>query len=675
MTTMTESQTLEKLSIDTIRTLSMDAVQKANSGHPGTPMALAPVAYALYTRIMRHSPSDPEWPDRDRFVLSCGHASMLLYSSLYLTGYGLTLDDLKSFRQLHSKTPGHPEYGHTAGVETTTGPLGQGISNAVGMALAERMLAARFNRPDHEIVDHHTYTIASDGDLQEGVASEACSLAGHLKLGRLIAFYDDNHIQLDGDTAMAFSEDVPKRFEAYGWHVLNLGEDIEPERIESAVQEAKDVGDRPTLIVMRTHIGYGSPHKQDTKGAHGAPLGEEEVRLTKEAYGWPPDKEFYVPDEVLAHYREAVDRGKEWQAEWEERLKAYAAAEPELGAELQRRFAGRLPDGWDKDVPKFHVDDGMMATRKTSAKVIQWAAAQVPELVGGSADLASSTLTTIEDGGDVLPGEYAGRNIHFGVREHGMGAIVNGLNLHYFRAFGGTFFNFNDYMKGAVRLAALMGLPAIFVYTHDSIGLGEDGPTHQPVEQLAQLRAMPQINVVRPAGANETALGWRFAIAATRAPTVLVFSRQGLPTWNPAGVPGDAIERGAYVLRESYKDPEPDVILMASGSEMHLCNGAADLLEAGGTAARVVSVPCLDTFATQPQDYIDSVLPPSCRARLAVEAAAPQPWWRWVGDAGDVLGMTTFGASAPQPALYEHFGFTAENIAERAGAVYNDAKA
>jgi transketolase len=542
------------------------------------------------------------------------------------------------------------------------------------MALAERMLAARFNRPDHEIVDHHTYTIASDGDLQEGVASEACSLAGHLKLGRLIAFYDDNHIQLDGDTAMAFSEDVPKRFEAYGWQVLNLGEDVEPERIESAVQEAKDVADRPTLIVLRTHIGFGSPHKQDTKGAHGAPLGEEEVRLTKEAYGWPADKEFYVPDEVLAHYREAVDRGKEWQSAWEDRLQAYVAAEPELGADLQRRFSGRLPDGWDKDVPKFHVDDGMVATRKSSAKVIQWAAAQVPELVGGSADLASSTLTTIEDGGDVLPGEYAGRNIHFGVREHGMGAVVNGLNLHYFRAFGGTFFNFNDYMKGAVRLAALMGLPAIFVYTHDSIGLGEDGPTHQPVEQLAQLRAMPQINVVRPAGANETALAWRFAIAATTAPTALVFSRQGVPTWNPAGVPGDAIERGAYVLRESYKDPEPDVVLMASGTEMHLCNSAADLLEAAGTAARVVSVPCLDTFATQPQDYIDTVLPPSCRARLAVEAAAPQPWWRWVGDAGDVLGMTTFGASAPQKVLYEHFGFTPENIADRAGAVVKDAK-
>jgi transketolase len=675
MTTMTETKTLDQLCVDTIRTLSMDAVQKANSGHPGTPMALAPVAYVLYTRLMRHNPADAQWPDRDRFVLSCGHASMLLYSVLYLTGYGLTLDDLKNFRQLGSPTAGHPEYGHAAGIETTTGPLGQGISNAVGMALAERMLAARFNRPGHEIVDHHTYTIASDGDLQEGVASEACSLAGHLKLGRLIAFYDDNHIQLDGDTAMAFSEDVPERFEAYGWHTLDLGEDLELERLESAVAEAKEVEDRPSLIVLRTHIGIGSPHKQDTKAAHGAPLGEEEVRLTKEAYGWPPDEHFFVPDEALAHYREAVGRGKEWQSEWEDRLKAYAAAEPELAAELERIYARRLPDGWDKDVPKFHVDDGMLATRKSSAKVIQWAAAQVPELVGGSADLASSNLTEIEGGGDIAPGEYVGRNIHFGVREHGMGAIVNGLNLHYFRAFGGTFFNFNDYMKGAVRLAALMRLPAIFLYTHDSIGLGEDGPTHQPIEQLAHLRAVPQLNVVRPAGANETALAWRFAIAATDAPTVLVFSRQGLPTWNPAGVPGDAIERGAYVLRESYKDPEPDLVLMASGSEVHLCNGAADLLEAAGTATRVVSVPCMDTFAAQPQDYIASILPPSCRARLAVEAAALQPWWRWVGDGGDVLGMTTFGASAPQKVLYEHFGFTPENIADRAKAVLTNANA
>jgi len=668
------STEIEQLSIDTIRTLSMDAVQKANSGHPGAPMALAPVAYALYTRIMRHNPADDKWPDRDRFVLSNGHASMLLYSVLYLTGYGLTLDDLKNFRQLGSPTAGHPEYGHAAGIETTTGPLGQGVSAAVGLALAERMMAARFNRPGHEIVDHHTYAIASDGDIQEGVASEACSLAGHLKLGRLIVFYDDNKIQLDGTTDMAFSEDVKKRFEAYGWQTIDIGEDIEPDRIEAAVAEAKDIQDRPTLIDMHTHIGYGSPNKHDSNAAHGSALGEEEVRLTKEAYGWPPDKEFYVPDEVLAHYREAVDRGKEWQSEWEDRLKAYVAAEPDLGAELQRRFADRLPDGWDKDVPKFHVDDGMMATRKASAKVIQWAAAEVPELVGGSADLASSTLTTIDDGGDVLPGEYAGRNIHFGVREHGMGGLLNGLNLHYFRAFGGTFFNFNDYMKGAVRLAALMKLPAIYVYTHDSIGLGEDGPTHQPVEQLAHLRAVPQLNVVRPAGANETALAWRFAIAATEAPTALVFSRQGLPTWNPAGVPGDAIERGAYVLRESYKDPEPDLILMGSGSEVHICNGAADLLEAAGTATRVVSVPCLDTFATQPQDYRDTVLPPSCRARLAVEAAAPQPWWRWVGDVGDVLGMTTFGASGPQPALFQHFGFTPENIADRAGAVLKGAK-
>src|SRR3989440_1561759 len=457
--------------------------------------------------------------------------------------------------------------------------------------------------------------------------------------------------------------------------MFTLGEEMDLDRLEAAIAEAKEVEDRPTLIVARTHIGIGSPHKQDTHAAHGSPLGEEEVRLTKEAYGWPPDKEFYVPDDVLAHYREAIDRGREWQAEWEDRMKAYAAAEPEAAAELERIYARRLPDGWDREVPKFGVDEGMIATRKSSATVIQWAAAQVPELIGGSADLASSNLTAIEDGGDVAPGEYAGRNLHFGVREHGMGAIVNGLNLHYFRAYGGTFFNFNDYMKGAVRLAALMGLPAIFLYTHDSIGLGEDGPTHQPIEQLAHLRAVPQLNVVRPAGANETALAWRFAIAAADAPTVLVLSRQGLPTWNPAGVPGDAIERGAYVLRESYKDPEPDLILMASGSEVHLCNAAADRLEPAGTATRVVGVPCMDTFAAQPQDYRATVLPRSCRARLAVEAAAPHSWWRWVGDAGDVLGMTTFGASAPQKALYEHFGFTPENIADRAEAVLKSAKA
>jgi transketolase len=674
MSTMTETKTLDELCIDTIRTLSIDAVQKANSGHPGAPMALAPVAYLLYMRVMRHNPADPEWPDRDRFVLSAGHASMLLYSILHLTGYGLTLDDLKNFRQLGSPTAGHPEYGHAAGIETTTGPLGQGISNAIGMALGERMFAARFNRGDHDIVDHFTYTIASDGDMQEGVASEVCSLAGHLKLGRLIAFYDNNHIQLDGPTDMAFSEDVAKRFEAYGWHVQDLEEGLELDRMESAVEDAKAVADRPSLIILRTHIGVGSPNKHDSKAAHGSPLGDDEVRLTKEAYGWPPDREFYVPDEAREHFNGAIDRGKELQGEWQERFDAYAAAEPDAAREFERMVARKLPDGWDDDVPKFGVDTGMVATRKSSSQAIQWVAGEVPELIGGSADLASSNLTTIEDGGDVTPGDYAGRNIHFGVREHGMGAILNGLELHYFRAFGGTFLNFSDYMKGAIRLAALMRLPVTFVYTHDSIGLGEDGPTHQPVEQLTALRATPNLNVVRPADANETALAWRFAIAAEDAPTVLVFSRQGLPTWNPAGVPNDAIDRGAYVLRESYKDPEPDLILISTGSEVHLCNGAADLLEAQGIAARTVSAPCLDTFAAQDQGYRDSVLPPGCRARLAVEAASPLSWYRWVGDGGAVLGMETFGASGPQKALYSHFGFTPDNIADRGKAVVEAAK-
>jgi transketolase len=669
MSTVTDRTTLDQLCVNTIRTLSMDAVQKANSGHPGTPMALAPVAYVLYTRIMRHSPANPQWPDRDRFVLSCGHASMLLYSMLYLTGYGLELEDLENFRQLNSPCAGHPEYGHAPGIEATTGPLGQGISTCVGMALAERMLAARFNRDGHDVVEHHTFTIASDGDMQEGVQSEACSLAGHLRLGRLIAFYDDNHISIEGDTALSFSEDVGGRFEAYGWHVQNLGEDIELDRLEAATREAMDVEDRPSLIIVRTHIAPGSPNKQDTEAAHGSPLGEEEVRLTKEVYGWPADKTFYVPDEALEHFRACIERGREHESEWEERMGAYRDAHPELAAELERITARRLPDGWDADVPRFRVEDGMIATRKSSQKVIQWAAGHVPELVGGSADLAGSTLTLIDDGGSVGPGSYEGRNLHFGIREHGMGAVVNGLNLHYLRGYGATFLIFSDYMKAAIRLAALMRIPSIFVFTHDSIGLGEDGPTHQPVEQLVGLRGIPNVNVVRPAGANETALAWRFAIERTETPTCMALSRQGLPTWNPAGVPRDAIHRGAYVLRESYKDPEPDVIVLASGSEVHLCNAAADLLEADGTATRVVSVPCLDRFAEQDQDYRDSVLPPSCRARLAVEAASPLSWWRWVGDDGDVLGMTTFGASAPQSVLYEHFGFTPQNIAARARKV------
>ena len=667
MTTATAAQ-LDELSVNTIRTLSMDAVEKAKSGHPGAPMALAPLAYVLYTRVMRHSPEQPDWFDRDRFVLSAGHASMLLYSVLYLTGYGLTLDDLKSFRQLGSPTAGHPEYGHAAGIEATTGPLGQGLGMSVGMALAEAMLAARFNRPGHELIDHRTYVIASDGDMQEGVGSEACSLAGHLGLGKLTVFYDNNHIQLAGETAMAFSEDVGERFEAYGWHVQDVGEDLSLDRLTGAAEAAKEVTDRPSLVIVRSHIGYGSPHKQDSYKAHGSPLGEEEVRLTKEIYGWDPDAQFYVPDEALAHFRETIPRGRELVADWNRRLEAYRSAEPEAYEELALVMERRLPDGWDRDVPKFRPEGGMIATRKASQKVIQWAAERVPQLVSGSADLEPSTLTVIEDGGSVERGDYAGRNVHYGVREHAMGAIVNGLNLHGLRAFGSTFFNFLDYMKPAVRLAALMRLPSIFVYTHDSIGLGEDGPTHQPIEQLAILRATPNTYAVRPAGGNETALGWRFAIEQTETPVALVLSRQGLPVWNPSAVPPDAIRRGAYVLRESYKD-EPDLILIGTGSEVHICTAAADLLEADGIATRVVSAPCLDRFAEQEQDYRDRVLPPSVRARVSVEAASKLGWSTWTTEDGEAIGMTTFGASAPHTDLYEHFGFTPERVVERGKAV------
>src|SRR4051794_30951957 len=673
MTTATETTALDKLCVDAIRVLSMDGVQKANSGHPGTPMALAPAAYVLYTRLMKHSPSDPSWPDRDRFVLSCGHASMLLYSVLYLTGYGLELSDLKQFRQLGSRTPGHPEHGHAPGIEVTTGPLGQGISNAVGFALAERMLAARFNRDGHEVVDHHTYFICSDGDLEEGISGESSSIAGHLGLGRLIGFYDDNHITIEGDTKIAFTEDRAARYEAYGWHVQNLGEETDDlDRLEEAVRVAQEVPDKPSLIVIRTHIGYGAPTKQDTAAAHGSPLGEDEIKAAKEFYGYPSLEPFFVPDEALAHFRTMVDRGKEQQAEWDARFAAYRDAFPDEGAELQRLFDGRLPDGFaEAQPPRFHPDAGMIATRKAGHQVLQWAAAEVPELVGGSADLAPSTLTLI-DGADSVdqPGAYGGRNLHFGIREHGMGAIVNGLNLHYLRAYGSTFFTFSDYMKGAIRLAALMELGSIFVFTHDSIGVGEDGPTHQPIEQLAHLRALPNLNMVRPAGANEVALAWKFAIEQRDTPTALALSRQGLPVWNPAGVPDDAIERGAYVLRDSFKEPDPpELILMASGSEVHICTRAADLLEADGIATRVVSMPCLDTFEKQDRTYRDRVLPAQVRARVSVEAAATFGWDRWVGEDGEAIGMTGFGASAPAGQLYEHFGFTPTDVADRARAV------
>jgi transketolase len=667
MTTAATETELDTLSINTIRTLSMDAVQKANSGHPGTPMALAPIAYLLYTRTMRHNPQSPDWPDRDRFVLSAGHASMLLYSVLYLTGYGLTLDDLKNFRQLGSPTAGHPEYGHAAGIETTTGPLGQGIANSVGLALAERILAARFNKPGHAIVDHWTYTIASDGDMQEGVQAEAASLGGHLGLGRLIAFYDDNHISIEGDTALSFSEDVGKRYEAYGWHVQNLGEDIALDRLDEAIDAAKAEPDKPSLIIIRTHIAPGSPNKQDTEEAHGSPLGEEEIKLTKQAYGWPSEEPFFVPQEALDHFREAIDRGQELEAEWRERFDAYKAEFPDDAAEFERIMAGKLPEGWDKDVPKFDPDRGMIATRKASHEVIQWVAAKVPELVGGSADLAPSTLTTIDDAESISRENYGGRNMHYGIREHGMGAIVNGMVLHKLRPFGSTFLIFSDYMKGAMRLSAVMGIPSIWVFTHDSIGLGEDGPTHQPIEQLAHLRATPNMYVVRPAGANETALAWQYAINKTGSPTTMALSRQGLPIWDPKGVPADAVERGGYVLKG--KSAKPDVILIGTGSEVHVCHEAMKLLEDDGVSVRLVSMPCVDAFLEQDDEYRDKVLPPDVRARVVVEAASPLGWDRIATDGGEVIGMTTFGASAPAKDLYKHFGFTAEHVAEVAKRV------
>jgi transketolase len=659
--TDTATSTLDELCVDTIRTLSMDAVQKANSGHPGTPMALAPLAYVLYTRIMRHNPANPDWIDRDRFILSAGHASMLLYSMLYLTGYPMTLDDIEHFRQVGYPTAGHPERKYSPGIEATTGPLGQGISMSVGLALAERMLAARFNQDGHDVVDHHTFVIASDGDIQEGVASEASSFAGHLGLGRLIVFYDDNKIQLASPTSVVFSEDVEKRYEAYGWHVQNVGEDLSIERLEQATRDAMAVEDRPSLIVVRSHIGYGAPNKQDTSSAHGSPLGEDEVRAAKEFYGWDPDKHFYVPEEALAHFRKCCERGREFESEWQQRFDAYRQEFPDKADELAMIDAARMPDGWDADVPKFDPGDKPIATRKASEAAIQWAAKAVPQLIGGSADLSTSNNTDIEKSGDVEKGSYEGRNLRFGVREHGMGAIVNGLALHGFRAYGATFLTFSDYMRGAVRLSALMKLPAIWVYTHDSIGLGEDGPTHQPVEHLAALRAMPRLKVVRPADANETALGWRFALRNDESPTAFALSRQNLPILDPDSIPDDAIERGAYVLRDA-DGGEPEVILIGTGSEVSLCLEAADALE--GVRVRVVSMPCMDTFAETDADYQESVLPSSCRARIAVEAAVQLGWDRWIGPDGRFVGMHTFGESGPAKEVYEHFGITSEKVVE-----------
>ncbi len=657
---------LDQLCINTVRTLAMDAVQQADSGHPGTPMALAPLAYVLWQRHLRYNPANPDWFGRDRFVLSAGHACMLLYAVLYLTGYDLSLDDIKQFRQWGSRTPGHSEHGLTPGVEATTGPLGQGVGNAVGMALAEVHLATLFNRPGHAIVDHCTYFVASDGDMMEGVSHEACSLAGHLKLGKLIGIYDDNRITIDGKTDLTFSDDTARRFESYGWHVERVADGNDLGALDAALAAARRQGDRPSLVIVRTHIAYGSPHKQDTPEAHGAPLGAEEVKLTKQRLGWPSLEPFYVPEESLEHWRRVRDRGARLEAEWRKRHDTYRAAHPDLAAELERRLAGRLPEAWDADLPAFAPTDAQ-ATRAASGKVLNAVAAKLPELIGGSADLAGSTNVVFKNGGDVAAGSWGARNIHFGVREHGMGAILNGLALHGgVRPVGSTFLIFSDYMRPPIRLAALCHLPAIYVFTHDSIGLGEDGPTHQPIEQLAGLRAIPNLTVIRPADPTEVVEAWRAAILHTSGPVALVFTRQKVSVIDRARYgPANGLRLGAYVLADA-PGGKPAVILIASGSEVELVLGAYEQLAAAGLAARVVSMPSMEFFASQPQEYRDAVLPPAVGARLAVEAASPQPWYRWVGDRGAVLGLERFGASAPYQRIYRELGLTVENIVRRA---------
>ncbi|RME43641.1 MAG: transketolase [Caldilineae bacterium] len=659
-------ETLDQLCVTTIRTLAIDGVQKANSGHPGMPMGMADVAYVLWTQFLRHNPKNPDWPNRDRFVLSAGHGSMLLYSLLYLTGYDVPMAQLKNFRQWGSITPGHPEYGLTPGVETTTGPLGQGFANGVGMAITEAFLAATFNRPGHPIVDHYTYGIVSDGDLMEGISHEAASLAGHLKLGKLIYLYDDNHISIDGSTDLAFTEDRLKRFEAYGWHTQQV-DGHDRAAIAEAIRAAQAVTDRPSLIACRTHIGYGSPNKVDTSAVHGSPLGAEEVRLTKQAYGWDPDRQFYVPDEVLAHFRGAVERGAAWEADWQNALQAYSRAFPAEAEQFRRALSGELPPGWEDALPTFSPDAGPLATRAASGKVLNALAPLLPTLIGGSADLAPSNNTYLKDYPPFQAENFAGRNFHFGVREHGMTAILNGMALHGgVIPYGGTFLVFSDYSRPAIRLAAMSHLPVILVFTHDSIGLGEDGPTHQPVEQLAALRAIPNLTVIRPADANETVQAWKVALQKRDGPVALLLTRQKIPIFDRTGMaPADGLARGAYVLLDAGR-VYPDVILLASGSEVALAVAAHARLAEQGIAARVVSMPSWELFQAQPESYRHSVLPPGIAARIAIEAGVTMGWERWVGPHGAIIGLNRFGASAPYRVLYEHFGFTVENVVLRA---------
>ena len=675
---------LDQQCIDTLRFLSVDMVQQANSGHPGLPLGAAPMAYALWTRHLKHYPANPHWVDRDRFVLSAGHGSALLYSLLHVTGYALSLDDLKQFRQWGSKAPGHPERGHTPGVEVTTGPLGQGLANAVGMALAEAHLAARYNRDGHTVIDHRTWAIVSDGDLMEGVAAEAASLAGHWKLGKLICLYDDNYVTLSAGTDITFSEDRARRFEAYGWQTLSVADGNDVAAINAALDAARADTTRPSLILVRTHLGYGSP-EQDSFKAHGSPLGVEDVQKTKQKLGWPTAPAFLTPAPALAHFRAALARGAQAEAAWNGRLDGYTKAYPELANELLGRLRGELPAGWDADIPEFPADARGLASRVASGKVMNAIAPRLPALVGGSADLDPSTYTHLNGLGDfnppLLPDEdsqgsdaggwsHAGRNLHFGVREHAMGAIVNGLAAHGgFVPYGSTFLIFSDYMRPAIRLAALMGLHVIHVFTHDSLALGEDGPTHQPVEQLASLRAIPGVSVIRPADANETAVAWRVALASKDHPVLLALSRQELPTLDRGRyASADGLRRGAYVLSDA-RDGKPQLILLASGSEVGLILAAAEQLQAAGVAVRCVSMPSWELFEAQPQDYRDKVLPPAVTARLAVELGVAQGWGRYVGDHGDMLGVERFGASAPAGVLLREYGFTVENVVARAKAL------
>ena len=659
------SGTIDDMCINTIRTLAIDAIEAAKSGHPGAPMGLAPAAYVLWTRFLKHHPRKPDWPDRDRFVLSGGHASMMLYSLLYLCGYDLSLDDIKKFRQWSSKTPGHPEFGHTPGVETTTGPLGQGFANAVGMAMAERHLAAQFNRDGHEIVGHYTYVMCGDGDLMEGVAGEAASLAGHLGLGRLIAVYDDNRVTIEGGTEIAFTEDVAMRFNAYHWHVQRVADGNDLEAIRKAIETARAETQKPSLIVLRTHIAYGSPHKQDSCEAHGAPLGEEEVRLTKECLGCPIDEVFCVPEPVLKHFGNVLAKGQEAEAQWLKKMEAYRNEFSDLARQWGDAQKNTLPDGWDAGIPDFSASDAI-ATRAASGKIINALAEKLPTLMGGSADLAPSNNTIIGSSHDFQQNAYDGRNIRFGVREHAMGAILSGMALHRgIRPYGGTFLVFADYFRPAIRLAAMMKLPVIYVLTHDSVAVGEDGPTHQPVEHLAALRAIPGLTVIRPADANETAAAWRLALQNTDGPTALILSRQKLPILDPgaAGVK-TGVSKGAYILSDAAG--KPDLILIASGSEVHLALEARKRLVQDGVAVRVVSMPSWELFEKAPQDYQETVLPPEITARVSVEAGIQMGWERYVGSGNAIIGINRFGASAPGETVMEKFGLTADQVVNRA---------